>query len=402
MRRVSVLILLMLSLACQVVPARGSAEALIEEMVDYTFGSQVDFRLSFAEDAPVQAVQIFLRSQGDERTISGEMAVNGSQAVYVHNLVDQPLRAFSNIEYWFYIIPQTGEAYYTEQHTFIYVDNRYQWQTIEDELFRVHWYAGGAVFGQSVLDAAWAGLERAESLLELGERETVDIYVYASGKELQSTLRLAGLNWVAGHADPELNLVVVSLPEGPDQRRETERQIPHELMHILLYQAVGEGYDNLPTWFNEGVASANELRPNSDYYLVLERATEQDSLIRLEQLCASFPQDTSVYLAYAESDSFIRYLHQKYGSAGLSGLLQSYAGGGGCEYGSQVALGLTLEQLENSWRREVLGESALFNALVNLLPWLLVLLVAILAPLTLTLTNLRKREAKKKAQVSYG
>ena len=159
MRRASVFILLLLSLACRVVPARGAAETQINEVVDYTFGGQVDFHLDFAEDSPVQAVQIFLRSQGDERTITGEMAVNGSEAVYVHNLVNQPLRAFSDIEYWFYIIPQTGEAYYTEPQTFIYIDNRYQWQTIEDELFRVHWYAGGAEFGQSVLDAAWAGLE---------------------------------------------------------------------------------------------------------------------------------------------------------------------------------------------------------------------------------------------------
>ena len=408
MSRASILLILILSLACLAAPdilaapARAAALELMTETVEYTFGGRVNFRLTFPDSTPVQSAQVFLRSQGDAQTLSGDMMLNGVEATYVHDLTSQPLRAFTTIEYWFFITPQAGEAYLTEPHTFLYLDNRFQWQTLEDELFRVHWYAGDAAFGQSVMDAARAGLERAESLLQLGESRPVDIYVYASGKELQSTLRLAGLDWVAGHADPDLNLMVVSLPEGPDRGRETERQIPHELMHILLYQAVGEGSGKLPTWFKEGVASANELRPNSDYYLILERAAEQDTLIRLEQLCDSFPQDSSVYLAYAEADSFLRYLHQKYGSAGLSDLLQSYAGGEGCEYGSQAALGLPLQRLEDDWRRETLGESALLSALVNLLPWLFVLVVVILVPLLLTLVNLCKRGAKKEKKVSYG
>jgi len=408
MPRASILFILILSLACLAVPARGevvaqaTGAAPAEQAVDYTFGGQVNFHLSFPAESPAQAAQVFWRSEGEVEALWDDMAVNGSEAAYVLDLTSQPLRAFSTIEYWFFIIPQAGEVYYTEPQTFFYHDNRFQWQTLEDDLFRVHWYAGTAAFGQSVMNAAQSGLERAGNLLKLGEQQPVDIYVYASGKELQSTLRLGGLNWVAGHADPDLNLMVVSLPEGPDQKRETERQIPHELMHILLYQAVGESYDSLPTWFKEGIASANELRPNSDYYLILEQAAEQDSLIRLEQLCASFPKDSSVYLAYAEADSFLRYLHQKYGSVGLSELMHSYADGGGCEYGSQAALGLTLERLENNWRREALGESALLSALVNLLPWLFVLLVVILAPLLLMLLNLRKKQAKKEARVTYG
>jgi hypothetical protein len=397
--------LLFLILVCLLLSVGGRVQAQEVQNVDYTFGGLLNFHQFFPADAPVQAAQVFFRSQGDTQTFSGDMTLNGSEAYYTHNLTNQPLRAFSTVEYWYYITPQSGEPYYTEPQSFDYLDNRYQWQSLEDELFRVHWYVGDAEFGQSLMDAAHAGLERAEKLLQLGEQQQVDTYVYGSGKEMQSTLRLGGLNWVAGHADPEMNVMMVSLPPGPDQRRETERQIPHELMHILLYQAVGEEYDNLPTWFKEGVASANELRPNPDYYLILERAVEQNALIPLDQLCASFPQDSSVYLAYAESDSFVRYLHQKYGSAGLSDLMNSYAAGGGCEYGSQTALGLTLERLENNWQREILGESAGLTALVNMLPWLFVLLVVILVPLLLMMLNMRKKDAKtvkKEAKASYG
>ena len=406
MPRASFLLRWMLCLACLTglagLSTRVTAQVAVTEAVDYTFGGQVNFHLSFPAETPIKSAQVFLRNLGEAVTLSGDMTVSATDALYVHDLTSQALRAFSTVEYWFHITPAGGEPYYTEPQTFLYFDNRFEWQTLEDEQFRVHWYAGDAAFGQSLMDAAHAGLEHAGKLVQLGEGQPVDIYVYASGKDLQSTLRLGGLNWVAGHADPDMNLMAVSLPEGPDQKSETERQIPHELMHILLYQAVGDDYENLPTWFKEGMASANELRPNSDYYLILEQAVEQEALIPLAQLCASFPKDSNAYTAYAEADSFVRYLYQKYGAAGLSALLQGYASGGGCEYGSQAALGLPLERLEKDWRREALGESVWLSALGNLLPWLFLMLAVILAPLLLTIFNARKKAVKKETRVTYG
>jgi hypothetical protein len=390
------------TIICLACPAAASAQAQVMPAVDYTFGGQVGFSVTLPPDQAVESVQVLFRNLGDAETLSGQMALNGSQATYIHDLIDQPLRPFSTVEYWFVITPPEGAPVTTEVNTFQYVDNRLQWQTVEDEQFRVHWYEGETSFGQSVLEAARAGAERAQSLMPVGVVEPIDIYVYASGKELQSTLRLGGLNWVAGHADPDLNLMLVSLPPGPDQNRETERQIPHELMHILLYQAVSTGYQNLPTWFKEGLASANELRPNPDYFLILESAIEDDALISLAQLCESFPKDSSVYLAYAESDSFVRYLHQEYGAGGLGELLQSYAGGASCELGSVTALGLPLERLESEWRRQELGEYALLSALMNMLPWLLVMGIVILVPLSMVLVNLRKKSTRKEAKVSYG
>ena len=93
---------------------------------------------------------------------------------------------------------------------------------------------------------------------------------------------------MAGHADPDLGVMVVSVPDGPTQRIEMERQIPHELMHVLLYQLIGNKYQ-LPTWFNEGLATISELYPDPDYYTYLMRAKANDSLIPLTNLCASFP-----------------------------------------------------------------------------------------------------------------
>ena len=162
----------------------------------------------------------------------------------------------------------------------------------------------------------------------------MDIYAYASAKDMQEILQSIKKNWIGAHADPDLGVMVLSLPEGPEQRLEMERQIPHELMHILLYKMVGAGYVNLPAWLSEGLASVAELYPNPDYLVLLENAHNKGNLPSIISLCQSFPRDASgAFLAYAQSASFTRYLHQRFGSSGMERLVRQYADGLDCERG---------------------------------------------------------------------
>ncbi|MBN2149388.1 MAG: hypothetical protein JW726_18515 [Anaerolineales bacterium] len=360
---------------------------------DYTFGGQVTFTLLFSSDNPFTAVEVFVQGQGQTDTIIGLATIDQAQASYTLDLTDQPLRAFSWVEYWYRITPTNGDPYLTTPQIFFYEDNRFEWQMLEQAPFRVHWYDSDTALGQMVLNAARSGLERSHTLItSLAEPDLVNIYIYASGQELQSAMHLGGLSWVAGHADPDLSLIMVSLPNGPDQRSQAETRIPHELMHILMYQSIGEAYESLPTWFKEGLASANERTANPDYYTILIKATEKGTLIPLESLCQRFPQDANVYLAYAESDSFVRYLHTQYGAAGMRSLMDSYAQGLGCERGPLVALGSSLSQLEKMWRREALNEDVLLVALENISPWLILSGVLLLIPLLMMLAGPRRKQ----------
>jgi hypothetical protein len=394
MRRWIFLLLISLGTAWLVTPA-SAAEAgqVTPEAVEYTFGEQIRLQARIEGETAISEVQAFLRSSGDTETYSGTAVLQDGQIRYTHDLTAEPLRAFSAVDYWFRITPQTGEPYVSETFSFYYEDNRFEWQEHFSDTFVVHWYEGEIDFAQDVLNAAEAGLARARGMLELPATDPVDIYVYASGVEMQSTLRLGGLRWIAGHADPDLGVAVVSLPVGPDQRSEIERQIPHEVMHLLLYQSVGPAYYSLPVWLKEGLASANEMRPNPDYYVILSNAVEGDTLIPMASLCQSFPQDNTVYLAYAQSDSFIRYLYQQHGQTGMQNLLESYAAGQGCETASIPVLGLTLSELEQEWRRTALNDNILGIAFEALLPWSVLLLGILLVPLGMVLAS-RRRAAR--------
>ncbi len=367
-----------------------------DSVVAYTFGGQVNFRAQVPLDLALESAQVFLRGQGESQAIVGDATLLPGELTYTHDLSSQPLRAFSTIEYWYRLQPAGAEAYNSETYTFVYEDNRFTWQTLDSPPFSVHWYDGEISFAQDVLNAAQKGLERAGKFIQLANQDRrIDIYVYASGKEMQSTLLLGGLDWIAGHADPELYTMVVTLPPGPSQKSEIDRQIPHELMHILMYQAIGPDYYGLPTWLKEGMASYNELRPNPEYYVILQNAVEKDSLVPLSYLCQRFPSDQTVYLAYAEANSFVSYLFQEYGPSGLQAIVKSYADGQGCEQAPLESTGLTLSELERDWRRATLGEDVLLAAFENLLPWLILIGLALLAPFIMTLANLATRRAAK-------
>jgi len=367
---------------------------ILETSVDYSFGGQVTFWAKTRWNTPPEKVQIFFKSLDQTNTIVGEVSVREDELVYVHDLVRYPLPAFSEIQYWFGVQMPGEGPYVSPKFSFFYEDNRFSWQMLEDKPFRVHWYEGNLEFGQMVLDVTRGSLEHAQRLLAFSIPPKVDIFVYANGAEMQSTLNLGGLTIVAGHANPELGVMVVSLPPGPAQQMETERQVPHELMHILLYQKLAQDYADLPTWLLEGLASLNETYPNPDYMTVLQDAAKKEAIISMTALCRGFPAEASkFYQSYAQADSFTRFLYQAYGAEGLQTLIQAYANGLDCERGAEVGLGKTLTQLELQWQRQSFNQSPALKALAVVLPWVVILCLILLTPILLILNSLLRGKA---------
>lgn len=353
--------------------------------VDYEFGQTLLFQATFESPRPPSTALLFFQGQGDTHTVVGTAYIESNQGGgyrlrYLHPLSEYPLRPFSHVEYRWEVTDAGGKRVKSPSYSFYYEDNRYAWNTLEEAPFRVHWFEGEVSFAQSVIDAAQRGYLEAQKFLPLPRPTSLDIYIYPDSQSLEEVLGLGGEEWVAGHADPALGVIVVALPATPDRYILTQQRIPHELFHVLLYQYVGPGYDNLPVWLSEGLASLGELYPNNDYDIVLQDAVQRQALLPFSSLCHTFPrQASSALLAYAQSASFVRYLYSLYGLEGLHSLTVVYANGLGCEQGVQRALRRSLSQLERDWRKDVLTEDVAASAFETLRPWWLLLLL-ILAP----------------------
>lgn len=262
-------------------------------------------------------------------------------------------------------------------------------------MLKVHWYQGNGNFGQAALDAAQAGLESIGNFLPSSIEQPIDIFIYATVDDLQSEQVPGSQSWAAGHADPALGAIMVVIPPGPEQGITMEQRIPHELMHVMLYRQVGAGYETIPVWLREGMATLAEIYPNTEYDRVLADAVSGDRLIPLREICRSFPTETGgAFLAYAEARSFTSYLHDTYGSSGLLDLAAAYADGVDCERGPERAFGVSLSSLESQWRATVLGQNTALVTLQNISPYLVLLCLVLLIPLIGAISTLRRKGSR--------
>jgi hypothetical protein len=215
-------------------------------------------------------------------------------------------------------------------------------------------------------------VQQAQTLLKADPPAPVRLYAYTSASDLQTALQMTSQPWVSGHASPELGIILVSIPAGPEKTLELERQIPHEIMHLIQYQVMGSSYTQQPVWLVEGMASLAELYPNPEYSRVLDTTAKNQQLLPFSSLCTSFPREANgAFQAYAQSESFVRFIQRKYGLSGLRNLMAQYQNGMGCEEGVSAALGVSLNQLEYRWQQEALGVNVSGLVLSNLSPYLI-------------------------------
>jgi len=384
--RMVMILLMAVSIPLSAAQAQGGI-AVEDATVAVNFGQSITFTAKIKTSTPIQQASLLFR--GVHETVTRVETVQPAEDGSVNFTYDASLNVFppfSQIVFWFQATLADGQTYTSAPITFLYGDNRFPWREMTQGNVTVHWYAGDDSFGATGLNAAGAGMLAMSEVIPISLTEPVNIYIYSNVTDLQNTLMLGGEEWVGGHANPELGVILVAIAPSPEQSMELETDIPHELAHVMLYRSLGNKYDNQPAWLLEGIASMVELYPNPDYARALEIASQNNSLLAFEDLCTSFPADAgNAFLAYAQSQSFVTYIRKTYGTSGLGRLTTAYGDGildsAFCELGATNALGTPLSQLDSRWRENVLGQNTAGVATRNLLPFILLMLLVLVVPI---------------------
>jgi hypothetical protein len=349
-----------------------------------SFGDRITFVATVKSPSSVRDASILILDESRGITDIEPLTVQADgRTEFQYDARQNNLRPFGKVSWSYRFTLPDGSTTTSEVYSTQYGDNRFDWQTLESDMLRVHWYGSSAEFGQALLNTARAGLESVGRLIPVHPEQPVDFYIYESLGDLRGTLVSGSQEWIAGHADPSLGIIMVAIEPGPSQETTMQQRIPHELMHILLYRALGDGYALLPTWLSEGTAGLAEMISNTSYDSALTSAVSRSDWIPLGSLCGSFPDDTDrAFLAYAESRSFVSYVYQTYGSSGLFRLASVYANGVSCEDGPALAFGVPLSSLEENWQASMAGQKTLPPTLQNITPYLVLLCLMLLIPLT--------------------
>jgi len=132
------------------------------------------------------------------------------------------------------------------------------------------------------------------------------------------------------------------------------QRLPHELVHLMIYQATGAQYSNFPAWVDEGLATRFETYANPSYTVSMENVTDSTQLILFEQLCTNLPQQPpeAVLRGYAQSNTMVNYLIAIYGEEGVQNIVRQVASGMSCDQAVKAAIGLTGDELAAEWLDE--------------------------------------------------
>ena len=376
-RKLAFLVLLLGTLVPYRLPVSAQEEVtVLAQEVEYSFGEKITFRLSYESEIPVESIALIIQAPGLPSFVGAVSLRAEGEGSFVYQVSERPLPAFASIGYSFQFTLSNGRQVTSPSYHFTYLDNRFNWQELISEPFHIYWYEGEIMLAQDVLDAALAGQTKTLALLQQPPNlDPIVIFIYDSEDDLQSTLSFIGQNWVGGYADPILGSIVVALPPAVDQPLEIQRLIPHEVAHILLYRFMGAEFEYLPAWLNEGIASQMEIYSLPDYDLVLERANEEGELIPFSYLCEGIPPDDDLaFLAYAQADSLVEHIQNKYGLSGLQSMINAYDQGVSCQRGVELSLGITLRELERDWLLDRFNRVT-FQVLIYVLAAVLVSLV---------------------------
>lgn len=372
-----------------VIPVAGASNnPIIDQNISYRFGEELEFTLTLTGEEEPQETWLFIQPKGlGIATFSIDIQETGENLFLI--TPDQlVLKPFSAVTYWYQLEYEDGTEVVTDEEIFYYVDNRVDWQHISNDKFDLYWQDGSHEFGLAALNIAQQAWDDLVSDYPAAPESSLMIYLYPSSADLQEALQLGKMPWVAGHADPQLNAILISIVPGPEQRLEMQRQIPHELAHLFTYASLEDGYINQPRWLLEGLASMAETADNEHYSQALNEAALRGSLISMDALCDAFPAENGeVYLAYAQSLSFTKYLQTEYGQNKLQELMAAYGEGLSCDAGFQRTYEMSLAQAQVEWQQAVLGTQRATLVWREIAPYLLLLVVLGGIPLAVTLVR---------------
>jgi hypothetical protein len=159
--------------------------------------------------------------------------------------------------------------------------------------------------------------------------------------------------YAVGVAYSALHLVIISLRDPKTAEAvDLPEVLKHELVHVGLFDAT-QGH-HIPRWFNEGLAVNLSGESHVARLRALWDATLSKTLIPLDDLDKSFPDDAQkVGIAYAESADFVRFLMRDEDRARFGSLIERVRKGAPFDRALSDAYSDSTRKLEYQWHEEL-------------------------------------------------
>lgn len=338
--------------------AQGDVQ-IIDQSWDSEFRDHLTFTLEAEHSTEITEVDLFYRVVGQLATSRNEAEFSPGTTINAEFTIDQtdPSNYFppgAELEYWWKLTDAQGNEIKTETKTLTYIDDRFEWQTLESERLTLYWYQGDEAFGQALFERAQEALDTLETDVGISLENPIKIFIYANHQDLLSALSVTAQEWTGGVAYTNYGVVVIGI--NPSQLEWGLDAMTHEMSHLVIHQATDNPFSGLPRWLDEGIAVYNENQDelDDDFRPIFERAVENNELMTLRTLSSPFPGDPlEANLAYGQSGAVVKFIIDTYGSDAMAELLSIFAEGAVYDEALEQALGVDTDGLDNAFRESL-------------------------------------------------
>jgi len=267
------------------------------------------------------------------------------------NSNDRYIPPGSMIKYWFEIIDENGDSYFTEPETWRFDDARFEWDEVTVGTVTILYHGPVRTRAERLANAAIESLELMAGVTGADTKTPIVMVLYNNNAEMIEAVVAKSLASsreliTEGQAFDSESVVLV-LAGRSDVGTAT-----HEMTHILVARAAGSR-GSVPLWLNEGLAEYGNLDQTISYERFLEWAVGTDRLIPLKSL-RSFPGDPNLTLvAYGQGRSVVKYMIDEFGPEKMSELLSVLGTGIDIDDALNAVYGFDIHGLENKWRESI-------------------------------------------------
>jgi hypothetical protein len=336
--------------------AAQEAIQVVDQSVDSNFRDHLTFTLDAKSTAEIVEVDLLYQVVGQLASSRNKAEFTPGTSISVEFKIDQTkpenyMPPGTELDYWWKIVDAAGNELRTEKQRYLYLDNRYQWQTLENERLTLYWYEGDDSFGQAIFDRANVALDTLASDVGISLEDPIKIFIYASHRDLLRALSSNAQEWTGGQAMTNFGVVVIGV--SPSQLDWGLRATTHEMSHLVIHQATDNPFRGLPRWLDEGIAVYNEDTENlvDDFAPIFDDAVQRNELMTLRTLSSPFPADPMLAnLAYGQSGAVVKFIIDTYGPEKMAKLLSIFAEGSLDDDALKEALGVDTDGLDNAFR----------------------------------------------------
>ena len=285
----------------------------------------------------------------------------------------------TELEYYYSIRDSQGNSFNTVPKTFLYVDDRFQWRTVDAGPLSIYWHDQPEKRVGEVARQVERSIQDITVLLQVEMDRPLRGIIYNSRAEAREAFpyqseTTAREEVFQGFAFPERG-VFVGLGLQPDL-------IVHESAHLLLWEATSSPVASVPAWVNEGFASYME--PDTPGYGRGFPGGAAPGLMPLRHMYTVPGNLDAIRYFYRKSESVVGYLLEAHGDQRFRTFLGQLNEGTDANSALIAAYGFGLEGLDQRWAASLADEGGGGNG-VSLPTNLDTLLIAVLSLLVMGL-----------------